>query len=124
METLIQLKSTRLQYVGVSLRNPDTIGIARGVTALVGQNGSGKSALTRIIEKGWNFTTNSISSPLGRLTIKRIEFSDIHTLTGFKAQYYQQRFEASMNDDVPTVREIIGEQTLSPHGQPSAPGSA
>ena len=114
METLIQLKSTRLQYVGVSLRNPDTIGIARGVTALVGQNGSGKSALTRIIEKGWNFTTNSISSPLGRLTIKRIEFSDIHTLTGFKAQYYQQRFEASMNDDVPTVREIIGEQTLSP----------
>lgn len=114
METLIQLKSTRLQYIGVSLRNPDTIGIARGVTALVGQNGSGKSALTRIIEKGWNFTTNSISSPLGRLTIKRIEFSDIHSLTGFKAQYYQQRFEASMNDDVPTVREIIGEHTLSP----------
>lgn len=114
MENLIQLKSPKLQYVGVSLSNPHAIDIPQGVTALVGQNGSGKSSLTHIIEKGWNFTTNSISSPLGRLTIKRIEFSDIHTLTGFKAQYYQQRFEASMNDDVPTVREILASETHSP----------
>lgn len=108
MKPLIHLNSPRLHYINTTLDNPCLTAIPEGVTVLIGANASGKSTLTKIIEKGWNFTTNSISSPKGKISIKRIEFSDIHTLTGFKAQYYQQRYESSMNDDVPTVSEIIG----------------
>ncbi len=108
MKPLIHLNSPRLHYINTTLDNPCLTVIPEGVTVLIGANASGKSTLTKIIEKGWNFTTNSISSPKGKISIKRIEFSDIHTLTGFKAQYYQQRYESSMNDDVPTVSEIIG----------------
>ena len=113
MKPLIYLNSEQLQYIGVTLENPYHSIIPQGVTAIAGPNGAGKSTLTRILERGWNFTRNSISSPIGKLDIKRIEFSDIHTLTGFKAEYYQQRYEASMNDDVPTVGEIIGCDTTS-----------
>lgn len=108
MKPLINLNSTTLHYIGVSLSNPLQSFIPTGVTALIGPNGSGKTTLTHILQKGWNFTTNSISSPLGRLKISRIEFSDIHSLTGFKATYYQQRYEATMNDEVPTVEQITG----------------
>ena len=113
MKPLIFLNSEQLQYIGVTLENPYRSIIPQGVTAIAGPNGAGKSTLTRILERGWIFTRNSISSPIGKLDIKRIEFSDIHTLTGFKAEYYQQRYEASMNDDVPTVGEIIGCDTTS-----------
>lgn len=113
MNPLIYLSSPELHYIGVKLDNPLRATIAQGVTVVIGPNGGGKSTLTKIIEKGWNFTTNSISSPLGALSIRRIEFSDIHTLTGFKAQYYQQRYESSMNDEVPTVGDILGDAATS-----------
>lgn len=113
MKPLIHLLSPKLQYIGVSLDNPEQAFVPEGVTAIVGPNGAGKSTLTRILERGWNFTLNSIKSPKGKLYVKRIEFSDIHTLTGFKAEYYQQRYESSMNDEVPTVGEILGCDTGS-----------
>jgi molybdate transport system ATP-binding protein len=114
MNPLIFLRSPELNYIGVKLSNPFQATVPEGVTVVIGSNAAGKSTLTRIIEKGWNFTTNSISSPRGKLTVSRIEFSDIHTLTGFKAQYYQQRYEASMNDEVPTVGDILGTATDTP----------
>ncbi|MDE5839267.1 MAG: ATP-binding cassette domain-containing protein, partial [Paramuribaculum sp.] len=117
MKPLINLNSDQLQYIGVSLENPYHAVILQGVTVIAGPNGAGKSTLTRILERGWNFTRNSISSPFGKLDIKRIEFSDIHTLTGFKAEYYQQRYEASMNDEVPAVEEILACDTSSPRWQ-------
>ncbi len=110
MNTLISLHSEKLQYIGVALRNPGTADIPEGVTAVIGPNGAGKTTLGRIVEKGWNITTNRISSPRGKLRTRFIEFSDIHSLTGFKAEYYQQRFESSMNDDIPTVGELLGEK--------------
>ncbi|MDE6049459.1 MAG: ATP-binding cassette domain-containing protein [Paramuribaculum sp.] len=113
MKPLIYLNSSQLQYVGGSLDNPHHTVIPEGVTAVIGPNGAGKSMLTRILERGWNFTRNAISSPAGKLNIKRIEFSDIHTLTGFKAEYYQQRYESAMNDEVPTVGDILSCDTSS-----------
>lgn len=109
-EPLISLNSDCLRYIGVSIDNPHHVVIPAGVTVVIGPNGSGKSTLGRIIEKGWNIATNSISSPRGKLNTKFIEFNDIHSLTGAKAEYYQQRHEATMNDEVPTVREVFGEK--------------
>lgn len=109
-EPLIYLNSDTLRYIGVSLNNPHHVEIPEGVTVVIGPNGSGKSTFGRIVEKGWNIATNSISSPRGKITAKLIEFNDIHSLTGAKAEYYQQRHEATMNDEVPTVREVFAEK--------------
>lgn len=111
---LINLKSDTLRYIGVTISNPNHIAIPSGVTVIIGPNGCGKSTLGRIIEKGWNIATNSISSPRGKLNIKLIEFNDIHSLAGAKAEYYQQRHEATMNDEVPTVSEVFAGKTSTP----------
>lgn len=113
-EPLIYLKSDCLRYIGVSINNPRHINIEAGVTVIIGPNGSGKSTLGRIIEKGWNIATNSISSPRGKLKTKLIEFNDIHSLTGAKAEYYQQRHEATMNDEVPTVSDVFADKINTP----------
>ena len=110
MIDLIELKSDNLRYTGVTLANPDHVTIHKGVTVVIGPNGSGKSTLGRIIEKGWNIMTNRISSPGGKPAITMVEFSDIHALSGCHVEYYQQRNEATMNDEVPTVAEIMGDK--------------
>lgn len=114
MTPIIQLKSQKLHYTGVALSNPQPTDIVSGINVVIGANSSGKSTLGNILEKGWNFRTNSISSPKGKPLVKKIEFSDIHSLSGMKVEYYQQRYEATMNDEVPTVAEIMGDKTNSP----------
>lgn len=100
--------SPRLQYTGVTLSTPHGFGIESGTTyAVVGENGSGKTTLGRIIERGWNIGMNQIRGDKRRLSIKSIEFTDIHSLTGCADSYYQQRFEAMMSDGIPTVEELI-----------------
>lgn len=107
---IINLQSQKLYYTGVMLSNPSPTEIVRGINVVIGANGSGKSTLGNIIEKGWNFRTNAITSPQGKLSVKKIEFSDIHSLSGMKVEYYQQRYEATMNDEVPTVAEVMGDK--------------
>lgn len=111
---LIRLRSPLLKYTGVSIANPHSAVIPTGLTVVIGPNGAGKTTLARIIERGWNFATNDISSPRGKLKVRYVEFNDIHSLAGFKAEYYQQRYESGMNGEVPTVREVMGEKIDDP----------
>lgn len=111
---LIGLRSPLLKYTGVTIANPHSTVIPTGLTVVIGPNGAGKTSLARIIERGWNFATNDIASPRGRLTVRYVEFNDIHSLAGFKAEYYQQRYESGMNGEVPTVREVMGDRLDSP----------
>ncbi len=111
---LIGLRSPLLKYTGVTIANPHSTVIPEGLTVVIGPNGAGKTSLARIIERGWNFATNDISSPRGPLTVRYVEFNDIHSLAGFKAEYYQQRYESGMNGEVPTVREVMGDRLDSP----------
>lgn len=108
--SIIQLKSQKLYYTGVMLTNPEITEILQGINVVIGANSAGKSTLGNIIEKGWNFRTNQITSPKDKLSVKKIEFSDIHSLPGLNVDYYQQRYEATMNDEVPSVAEILGEK--------------
>lgn len=110
MASIIKLVSDTLQYRGVKLQNPHHAEIPEGITAIIGPNGAGKSTLGHIIEKGWNICTNTIRGGREDMTIRSIEFSDIHSLAGFKVSYYQQRFEAMMNDEVPMVSELMGDR--------------
>lgn len=113
-KTLIELKSDQLYFKGVSLDNPGHATIPEGLTVIGGPNGSGKTTLANIIASGWNFRTNLITSPQGKLTVRLLRFSDIHSLTGVGTGYYQQRFESSMNDDIPTVAEALGDTVNTP----------
>lgn len=115
MRTLLTLDSDKLHYIGRSLNNPHHIALTDGVTVVAGQNGAGKSTLAAVVERGWNLATNRITTPDGqRLKVKRIEFTDIHSLSGNRAEYHQQRYESSANDEVPTVGDIIGRRIESP----------
>lgn len=117
-DILVNLESDTLRFTGVTIANPHHVALHKGVTVLFGPNGAGKSTLARIIEQGWNFMTNRITSPAGsKPSVKVVEFSDIHTLSGAKAEYYQQRHEATMNDEIPTVADVFGERAASPRWQ-------
>ncbi len=106
---LIHLVSDWLYYSDTRLDNSVHVTVPQGVSVAIGPNGAGKSLLGEIIERGHNFRTNRILSAVGkRLTIRKVEFADIHSLRGISAKgYYQQRYEATMNDDVPTVTQVI-----------------
>ncbi|MCC8113004.1 MAG: ATP-binding cassette domain-containing protein, partial [Bacteroidales bacterium] len=113
---MINLISDKLYFTGgVALSNPHHLHIPVGLTVVIGPNGSGKSTLGGIIERGWNFRTNRIESTSGQKPrIKKIEFSDIHSLAGDSVTYYQQRYESTMNDSVPTVAEVLGQRMSHP----------
>lgn len=108
MKVSISLQSTHLYFRETSLENPHCVTIPAGIVAVVGANGSGKSTLGEIISHGWNFRTNSISCrEKAHPVVKKIQFDDIHSLSGLKVEYYQQRYEACSNDDIPLVADLF-----------------
>lgn len=109
MEKLLTLESATLTWRNITILNPAPVDIFRGVTALTGPNGSGKSVLARIIAGGWNIGRNRLVSPFGKLKVNLLEFNDLHSLPGCpRASYYQQRYESAMNEDMPSVAEVVG----------------
>ncbi len=111
MAPLINLLSSELKFTGIVLNNPHHISIPQGMCALIGPNGAGKTSLAKVLEQGWNYKTNHIESATKpRLNVKRVEFNDIHSLSAFKGEYYQQRFESTVNDEIRTVAEIMGDR--------------
>ena len=115
MQPLLTVLSPQLRYIGRTLQCPVTpLVIPEGVTVVAGPNGSGKSTFVSVMERGRNFATNSVRVSRDGLRIKKIEFTDIHSLTGNHASYHQQRYESSMNDEIPFVADILGEKLSSP----------
>ncbi|MCM1448887.1 MAG: ATP-binding cassette domain-containing protein [Clostridiales bacterium] len=108
-QPLLHLASDWLYYATTRIDNSVHPTIYRGVTVVIGPNGAGKSMLGDIIERGRNFRTNRLTTPTGEpLKVKKVEFADIHSLRGITATgYYQQRYEATMNDEVPEVAHVL-----------------
>lgn len=115
MKSLINIPSGELFWADTVLNIPEDTFIPHGVTVVLGPNGSGKSIFADILERGRNYRTNHliINAPKP-FSVKKVEFDDIHSLRGIASTgYYQQRYEATMNDDVPTVAEIIDPKILT-----------
>ena len=108
-DILIKIDDARLNCGIVTVANPNSICLRRGDTvAVVGENGSGKTLTAKAITAKCRYSSEPKK-------VRQIEFSDIHSLTGCQESYYQQRFEASMNDEMPTVGELM--EGRMPHEQ-------
>ncbi|MCH5224691.1 MAG: ATP-binding cassette domain-containing protein [Muribaculaceae bacterium] len=121
---LLRIESEELHFTGGrKIRVEKGLHINRGLTVIRGGNGTGKTTFAKILENGRNFLTNRIEAPEGTYPkIKLLEFNDIHSIEGLSSGeaavgYYQQRYEAGMNDEVPTVAEVVGEKIFSPEFQ-------
>lgn len=112
---LIRFDSGKLGYGNVVIQNNHVgdNGIKHGVTAVFGKNGSGKTTLGTVLEKGRYAYGNRLVFFKPNLKVKMLSFSDIHTLTGMEVSYSAQRMEATMNDFVPTVSDLLGNRIHS-----------
>lgn len=96
---------------------PINISIADGNNvAVIGRNGSGKSMLVDIMlsnilcRKPSYVCLSEGGKELPREKVKYMSFRDIYRMADNKPTYYQQRWNATENDESPLVTEIIGEQ--------------
>ena len=114
-EVLLNVKSPRLYFTGgLEVEISGQLSVFKGATVLVGPNASGKTVFARILEKGRNFRTNNISFNADHYpVVKYIEFNDIHNFAGITESYYQQRYESGMNDETPSISELIGSKCRS-----------
>lgn len=112
-EFIVGFESDRLGYGKVVLDNAVKGGICRGVTAIVGKNGSGKSTLGNVIAKGRYAYGNRLKFADGISRVNMLTFTDIHSFTGIDVQSYSQRMEATANDYVPTVSDILNKKLES-----------
>lgn len=110
MSNIISVISRSVYFSGITLQNPNDINIKEGNTyVILGENGAGKSTLANAINKGQNIFTNRIIKHNPAHTIRSITFTDIHSIAPVSDSYYQQRWESTANEGIPTVQEIISE---------------
>lgn len=113
-EFAVRFADERLGYGSVELRSGSVEGIPSGVCAVLGPNGSGKTTLGLVLEKGRYAYGNRLLFSKEAMRVKMLTFTDIHSLTGIDVQRHDQRLEATENELVPTVAEIIGSSASDP----------
>lgn len=104
----------RLGYGEVTIDTSAVEGLRHGVSVVLGPNGAGKSTLGLVLEKGRYAYGNRLAFAKADAKVKMLTFTDIHSLTGIDVQRYDQRLEATENDFVPTVADIIGKSASDP----------
>lgn len=78
--------------------------------AVVGPNGAGKTLIADILQRKYALKEGEVQlGGKGRVCdfIRSIAFKDIYSLADCKNVYYQQRWHATENDDMPTLRELL-----------------
>ena len=81
--------------------------------AVVGPNGSGKTLLTDLLQRKFAIRSGEIQyGAPGAVSslIRSLAFKDIYSLADLRTTYYQQRWHATENDDMPCVSELLGTQ--------------
>lgn len=81
--------------------------------AVIGPNGAGKTLLADLLQRKFSLKQGEVRLA-GNASVadfvKSIAFKDIYSMADCRNTYYQQRFQATENDDVPRVSELL------PHG--------
>lgn len=108
---LIQINNAVPRFDILEFKQPINWAINDGEHwAVIGPNGAGKSLLIDILTgkyalKSGNITTqNNLTL---RQTVKYVAFSDIYDLADLRNSYYQQRWNAGDEADMPVVSELF-----------------
>ena len=114
MDRIITVQDAVSRLPELGLKRPLNWRINRGEQwAVVGATGSGKTLLTDILS-GKTALKHGFVQVSGDLrlcdTVKSISFKDIYTMTDSRNTYYQQRWHSGENEDVPIVKDILGEK--------------
>lgn len=104
---VIEFLSDTLRYGNVAITGCCGHGIHKGVTAIVGRGGAGKTTLGTILEKGRYAFGNRLRFAREGMKVKMLKFTDIHSFTGVDVLRFDQRLESSENEYVPTVAEVM-----------------
>ena len=79
--------------------------------AVIGPNGAGKSLLIDLLQRKFALKTGAVNfASNGRVSdfVRCITFKDIYSLADCQNTYYQQRWHATENDEVPRAAELLG----------------
>lgn len=82
--------------------------------AVIGPNGAGKTLIADIMQRKFAFKEGQVLFGCeGKVSelVKSIAFKDIYSLADCRNSYYQQRWNSTETDDVPTVEEILNGDT-------------
>lgn len=78
--------------------------------AVIGANGAGKTLLTDIMSGKYALKSGSITCSENQSinkVVKYVAFSDIYDLADLKNSYYQQRWNAGDEKEMPTVKDLF-----------------
>ncbi|MGM9799010.1 MAG: ATP-binding cassette domain-containing protein [Parabacteroides sp.] len=79
--------------------------------AVIGPNGAGKSLLIDLLQRKFALKAGAVNfASNGRVSdfVRCITFKDIYSLADCQNTYYQQRWHATENDEVPRAAELLG----------------
>ncbi|MGM9759788.1 MAG: ATP-binding cassette domain-containing protein [Parabacteroides sp.] len=79
--------------------------------AVIGPNGAGKTLLADLMQRKFAIRSGEICyGQPGPVSdhIRSLAFKDIYSMADLKNTYYQQRWHATENEDVPCVSELLG----------------
>lgn len=79
--------------------------------AVIGPNGAGKSLLIDLLQRKFALKVGEVNfAANGRVSdfVRCITFKDIYSLADCQNTYYQQRWHATENDEVPRAAELLG----------------
>ena len=85
---------------------------------VLGPNGAGKTMLADILQRKFALKEGEVvlaGDGSVRDLIKSIAFKDIYSLADCRTTYYQQRWNATESDEMPTVEELLEEHLASDH---------
>jgi len=110
-DTIIKIEKAVPRIDTLQFKNPIDWEIRNGEHwAVIGPNGAGKTLLIDILTGKHALKAGSITFAEGNTlsnVIKSVAFSDIYSLADIKNSYYQQRWNAGDEHDVPQVKELL-----------------
>ena len=83
--------------------------------AVIGPNGAGKSLLIDLLQRKFALKAGEVNfASNGRVSdfVRCITFKDIYSLADCQNTYYQQRWHATENDEVPQAAKLLGIEDL------------
>lgn len=108
---LIEIQNAIPRIKNLAFSNPINWKIAKGENwAIIGPNGAGKTLLIDILTGKHSLKNGEIIIDKNQSiskTVKSVAFSDIYSLADIKNSYYQQRWNAGDEHDVPSVRDLF-----------------